>query len=277
MTLPVPTPTRCVVNRKIIQVAAGHNHSMILTDKGVVYTAGSNAHCQLGYGIMQITNSFIQVPLEEPIDRITCGNHHCIASTFDGNTIYAWGHNNMHQLGNIENHDKEMVALPSQTQLLDVKIVKIVAGGDHNILMTEDRQVYTFGSNFMGQCGVDSAQNKFLMPQHVQELSNYKIIDIAAGGSHSMALTASGAVLAWGFNFFGQLGLGHYKACRAPQLVPSLGCRVIRICLGSTADHSLLLTETGHAYSTGMNQYGQLGLTDNVNRCTPQVVTFLRR
>lgn len=38
------------------------------------------------------------------------------------------------------------------------------------------------------------------------------------------------------------------------------------------AHHSLILTENGQLYSFGYGQHGQLGLRNNTNHCTPQLV-----
>jgi hypothetical protein len=71
---------------------------------------------------------------------------------------------------------------------------------------------------------------------------------IAAGGWHSLALTESGEVYAWGGNGFGQLGLGDTRNRLTPTQVPGLG-RVKAIAVG--LEHSLALTESGEVYAWG--------------------------
>lgn len=46
-------------------------------------------------------------------------------------------------------------------------------------------------------------------PQHLQSMSLIPLVQIAAGGEQSFALSLSGGVFGWGRNDCGQLGLGN--------------------------------------------------------------------
>lgn len=75
-------------------------------------------------------------------------------------------------------------------------------------------------------------------------------------------------VYVWGNNQHGQLGLGiisdqgdhhHGLSDDVPieDLIPKICCFntiVTKVCCGT--DHSLLLSQSGHVYSMGSNQYG---------------------
>jgi E3 ubiquitin-protein ligase HERC1 len=68
-----------------------------------------------------------------------------------------------------------------------------------------------------------------MKPQNVPTLASYFIEDIAVGVDHTLALTSSGDIWAWGNNSDGQLGLGHTNSpVREPQLVPGLVGKDIR-------------------------------------------------
>lgn len=54
-------------------------------------------------------------------------------------------------------------------------------------------------------------------PTVVQRLANVRVNCVAAGGSHSLALTANGEVYVWGDNTFGQLGFRSAKGLREPR------------------------------------------------------------
>ena len=97
---------------------------------------------------------------------------------------------------------------------------------------------------------------------------------IAAGKTHSLALTESGEVYAWGDNDGGQLGLGDREERLTPMKVEGLP-KVKAI--AAVGGHSLALTESGEVYAWGNNEFGQLGLGDREERLTPTKVTDLRR
>ncbi|VEL39243.1 unnamed protein product [Protopolystoma xenopodis] len=81
------------------------------------------------------------------------------------------------------------------------------------------------------------------------------------GLEHSLALTATSQIFAWGTNSCGQLGLGHAneRPIAVPQLVASLNGLPIRQ-IAAGGNHSLVLTPSGAVYSWGANSHGQLGL-----------------
>ena len=73
----------------------------------------------------------------------------------------------------------------------------------------------------------------------------------------------------FGYNGFGQLGLGDYDDKNIPTLV--MTDKTIRkiICGGY---HTFILKESGELFAFGDNIYGQLGLDDNDNRDIPTLL-----
>ena len=89
---------------------------------------------------------------------------------------------------------------------------------------------------------------------------------ISAGGAHaSCALTASGGVVCWGYNFFGELGNGSFRNSRVPVQVQGLESGVAAISVGGF--HACALTIDGAVMCWGGNDAGQLGngSTDSSN------------
>lgn len=76
-------------------------------------------------------------------------------------------------------------------------IVSIAAGGMHNVCLTKDGKVLTFGCNDEGALGRDTTE------EGTETVPNYvnlpdKVIQVSAGDSHSAALLSDGRVFAWG-------------------------------------------------------------------------------
>ena len=70
-------------------------------------------------------------------------------------------------------------------------------------------QVFAWGWNGYGQLGNGTTTNSST-PVAVSLPSGTTITAIAGGSFHSLALSSSGQVLAWGRNYEGQLGNGYF-------------------------------------------------------------------
>ncbi len=88
-------------------------------------------------------------------------------------------------------------------------------------------------------------------------------------GNSSFALDGSRKLYAWGFNFFGQLGLGDSDNRNAPAQVGS-GTNWVSVVPGGS--FTLAVKNDGSLWAWGDNTYGQLGLGDNSGRNTPEQV-----
>ena len=96
---------------------------------------------------------------------------------------------------------------------------------------------------------------------------------IAAGNSFTCALTGTGGVKCWGFNFDGQVGNGSFGlATLVPNSVSGLS-GVVAIATGGA--HTCALTSAGGVKCWGNNGYGQLGDNTTVQKLTPVAVTGL--
>ncbi len=87
---------------------------------------------------------------------------------------------------------------------------------------------------------------------------NEPVVAVAAGHSHAVLVTESGAALTYGLGSGGQLGHGSTQSLAAPTQVSSLAKRRV---VGTAAgrDHTLFVTDLGDVYATGQGQQGQLG------------------
>jgi alpha-tubulin suppressor-like RCC1 family protein len=185
------------------------------------------------------------------VKAIAAGGFHSLALTESGE-VYAWGWNEYGQLGLGDTEDR---LTPTKVEGLP-RVKAVAAGYDHFLALTESGEVYACGDNVYGQLGLGDTENR-LTPTKVEGLPKVKAI--AAGGispvqsivvaSHSLALTESGEVYAWGYNADGQLGLGDTEDRLTPTKVEGLP-KVKAVAAGY--DHSLALTESGEVYAWGI-------------------------
>jgi alpha-tubulin suppressor-like RCC1 family protein/outer membrane protein OmpA-like peptidoglycan-associated protein len=83
-----------------------------------------------------------------------------------------------------------------------------------------------------------------------------KIVKIAAGSNHSLAIDSQGNLWTWGCNSYGQLGDGTTKNRYIPVLIME-GKKFMAIAAGES--HSLAIDTDGTLWAVGDNRKGQLG------------------
>ncbi len=128
-------------------------------------------------------------------------------------------------------------------------ITGAVAFGDyHGLILRADGAILSWGQNGAGQLG-DGTTTPRLTPGAVQLPSLVKAISIAAGGDHSLALSATGTVWSWGANDQGQVGDGTTTPRATPQLVTIPGVRIVAI--AASPSHSMALDASGEVWSWG--------------------------
>jgi alpha-tubulin suppressor-like RCC1 family protein len=151
-------------------------------------------------------------------------------------------------------------------------ITAVAGGGVHSLALTSTGSVYTWGINADGELGNGTTTNSST-PVLVTGLSGVNVTAVAGGEFHSLALTSTGTVYAWGANGAGELGNGSTTLSFTPVPVTGLsGTNVTAIAAG--AEHSVALTSTGAVYAWGDNEDGQLGNGTTTNALTALLVPF---
>ncbi|MDR3345618.1 MAG: hypothetical protein LBS73_00430 [Campylobacteraceae bacterium] len=211
------------------------------------------------------------------IASIKTGRSFSLALTNNGK-LWASGDNNHGQLGlGNTNNQASFQNVAFEGLDSDVKIASISASSVHSLALDDEGRVWAAGNNF-GQLGLGNTnnQNSFQLVTISNLTLGTKIVSIAAGKFHSLALDSEGRVWASGVNDDGQLGLGNTNNQTSFQPVTISGlspnAKIISISAGSR--HSLALDSEGRVWATGYNYYGQLGLDNTSNQNSFKSVTF---
>lgn len=139
---------------------------------------------------------------------VAAGDNHSIAVASESNTtsLLAWGLNSSGQLGLGDTGSRDRpVQVPG---FLNVR--RVVCGANHTLALKNDGTVWAWGRNTNGQLGIGSITSKSV-PTKITWFSerNIFIVGIAAGSSHSLAISSNGNVYSWGLADNGRLGNGN--------------------------------------------------------------------
>jgi len=250
-------------------VAAGGNHSLALANDGKIFAWGENKFFQLGDS--SIDKSAFPLILKDEFNKaidnniaIAAGGYHSLALNSDGK-ILAWGRNIEGQLGNGTNQSTNIPTF-FDTQF---KFIAIAAGSSHSMALRDDSTVWGCGDNLYGQLGNNTLISRNVLVQvKDNDGLNYltDIIEIAAGGYHSLALMENSILWAWGNNSNGQLGNGTNSSSMLPVKVigPNNEENLDNIiAIEAGLYHSMAILNDKTIMAWGSNEEGQLGNGDD--------------
>lgn len=152
----------------------------------------------------------------------------------------------------------------------DEYIVKISAGSDHALALSNKGVVYAWGSNSNGKLG-DGTTIDRNVPIRVEdgEMKNTGVTEIEAGNFFSLALK-DGTVYAWGLNSNGELGRPDIsESSTVPVRVADGVMENTSVTAISAGYNFSLALKEGTVYAWGKNDFGQLGDGTKENQNVP--------
>jgi len=216
-------PTVLPPGSPFVHVAIGSIHAVGLTAQGEVFTWGKTDRV---FGNI--------VPTPQPVvaldgccvSAVACGAEHTIAA-LEGGGLVAWGSNKFGALGTgpkppsegdfelprettqyaVLDDGSSFVPVPKAVRMMRaVRIRSVCCGAFHSMCLVEGGAVFAWGNNSSGQLGTGDREDRHL-PDTIDALWGYPVVQLAAGERHSAVLTTHGRVLTWGRADMGQLGL----------------------------------------------------------------------
>ncbi|EGC34029.1 hypothetical protein DICPUDRAFT_153832 [Dictyostelium purpureum] len=194
---------------------------------------------------------------------------------------------------------------------LKEKVVFISTGAIHTSIITDKGHLYTWGDGLLGKLGHGTLES-YSEPRLVEFFEtkpSLRVVSVANGGKHTVALTVCGNVYSFGGNDSCQLGLGNISSSyySTPQLVTfqspqSLSNsnssspiimsnststlfnkqqqqssnkidRIIK--LSCSTNRSAAISKLGYLYTWGRGDNGRLGHGDSLMQSTPKQVMSL--
>lgn len=220
--------------------------------------------------------TLLRVP--EPLRRVvsvSCGYRHTALVTHD-RQLYTFGYGECGRLGHGDEESCDEPTFVSYfASLISSEgadaggVISVSCGREHTMVVTGSGDLYGFGWTEAGRLGTGDSESS-LFPARVSALKE-KIRDVACGREHTLALTRSGTVYAFGAGFGGRLGNGSESDAELPVLVEGLAGHVItRVDAGEC--HSCALSDAGDVFTWGFGASGALGHGSKENCLVPQMV-----
>jgi alpha-tubulin suppressor-like RCC1 family protein len=269
VTRTVPVRVKLPAAAKVTAVRAGCDDNLALTSTGRVYAWGLNAAGELGDGTHRDRHRpvLVKLPKNTRIKAISAGCDHSLAITSSGKLL-AWGFNSNGQLGNGNLTSKDV---PVRVNLPAGATASFAAAGCYHSIAMTSAGLYAWGRNAEGQLG-DGSQVSTSVPEQIVILRRGppigKLVSLFAGCYHTLALFAKGAVLAWGYNGYGQLGDGSVTTRSKPTGVMLPAGATVKA-ISSGCDTSYALTKAGQVLAWGLNGQGELGNGNTANSDLP--------
>jgi alpha-tubulin suppressor-like RCC1 family protein len=133
----------------------------------------------------------------------------------------------------------------------------LALGDTHGVILAPDGSLWTWGGSKSSWqvLGLGSSVRTQASLRRIGMETNW--VDVAVGGSTTLALKSDGTIWGWGANYYGQLGDGT-TALQQASPVPALfgnGWKQV----AATATHSVALKRDGTLWAWGAGWHGELG------------------
>jgi len=246
---------------RVTEIAAGQQHSLVLTDAGEVRSFGSGYGGKLGHGDQRnhTTPHPIEGLAEWAVGCLAAGVQHSLAATKATGQLFTWGVS--------PSGHRSIDYTPRAIAELRARIVQLAAGEHHSLAIDDEGVCYSWGageaqdgtqSEWMGGWLGHRNVEERPLPTRISALNGIRIVAVAAGSRHTLVLADGGGVYSFGDGACGQLGHDDGgKMHWVPTRIKALdGLQVAAVAAG--AAHSLCVLRDGRMLSWGCG--GALGL-----------------
>ena len=263
---------------KIKQIKCGQMFTMILSTEGNVYTFGCADNGGIGH-----EDSIPAKRVDINFKPIGISGGDCHGLAYNRNNLAFWG-----QIRNSQGAVGEPCLNIKYYNINDIQnehFKKVISGTNHILILTEEKNIFSFGNKEFGQRGIDPKTN--IGHLTINKINEYNIENIFTGDEHSFLIKFERniqIVKSWGLNNKGQLGIGTSSLDKNADInvfIPTKvkfpeNLKIKKIDGGSGT--SICLTEDNRLFIWGGNDDNLLGLNDNEMIIdTPKELIFFNR
>ena len=260
-----------------LSISCGARYTIVLMTDGTIYGTGYNGSGQLGIGnttnkttLTIMTNSTGKTPA-----AIACGDSHTIVLMTDG-TIYGTGYNGYGQLG-IGNTVSPKTTLQLMTNSTGKTPAAIACGAHDTIVTMSDGYIYSVGK-LLSDIGIFATYTLQLITNSTGKTLN-SLFPIVVSKKVNFTDSIYFVVVMTDNSLYG-MGSARYLDANCLGLGTSLITNFVNINVNKIPkyvsignNHSMVLMTDKTIYGTGMNDYGQLGIGNNINQTSFTLMT----
>ncbi|XP_063039488.1 serine/threonine-protein kinase Nek9 isoform X3 [Engraulis encrasicolus] len=198
--------------------------------------------------------------------HVCSGENHFAVVTVE-KELYTWAsvQGGAKMVGQLGHGDQASYRQPRRVERLQGKAIRQVScGADFTACVTDEEQLYLFGSDYYGCIGVESELGQeVLEPVLLEFFTERPVRQVSCGDNHVVVLTHRREVYSWGCGEYGRLGLDCEDDFASPMLVELPKSAIIEsVSCGS--DGTFLVTESGKVLACGNNDNNKLGLNQGI-------------
>ena len=99
-------------------------------------------------------------------------------------------------------------------------INQIACGGNHSVVLLDSGDIFSWGESENGALGHGKLVDRSGQPRRLETLPEGEFfVAVACGYFHTIAASKVGDTYTWGWNDFGQLGLGNRESQAQPMIL----------------------------------------------------------
>lgn len=190
-----------------LEVVCGNAHTCALISDGRVMCWGSNEFAQIGRAALLALNATPEaVPMIGDAIAVGAGAEHtCVVRA--GGQVWCFGKNDYGQTGQLPPMAPPLITpAPMRVGITFAGAFQSELGRSHSCAAHGAGDYLCWGRNDSGQLGDGTTVNRSTVDGVMGLVP--ETAEVAAGRSHSCAMTTAGRVFCWGSNSGGQLGVG---------------------------------------------------------------------
>ena len=254
------------VKIKVLSVALGMEHCLMISTSLELFSWGRNHRGQLGLGTTTDTSEPTFVAALAKASSVAAGEDHSAGIT-PGGEVYTWGNAECGKLGHGSSMIRSAMSFPKQINT-EVRVKKVNCGPLHTALIGNNGELLTFGAGWFGRLGHGDMNNQYspklverVLPDSGSELKESpRFLEVTCGSFHTCAVCE---------NFLLWVCGRDYLVCESDHITSPLlfnkieepgaqNAEIVTIAAG--ANHTLCVTRSGNLWGWGDNSKGQLGL-----------------